>query len=113
VLPTRLARHQAVMTHHGRMNMLNAVFAHDEHPIDGECTCYTCQNFSRAYLRHLIVAKEMLASTLLSIHNINTLLTLTRQMRQAIIDHKFASFGSDYLSRYFYNGQNQMQQEEQ
>ena len=76
VLPTRLARHQAAMTHHGRMNMLNAIFAQDERPIDSECTCYTCQNFSRAYLRHLIVAKEMLASTLLSIHNIHTFLPL-------------------------------------
>lgn len=113
VLPTRLARHQAVMTHHGRMNMLNAIFARDEHPIDNDCTCYTCQNFSRAYLRHLIVAKEMLASTLLSIHNINTLLTLTRTMRQAIIDHKFGIFSKEYLSAYSINGQNQMQQEEQ
>ncbi len=106
VLPTRLARHQAVMTHHGRMNMLNAVFARDERPIDGNCSCYTCQNFTRAYLRHLIVAKEMLASTLLSIHNINTLLTLTRSMRQAIIDHKFEDFAKEYLAGYFNLGQN-------
>ena len=113
VLPTRLARHQAAMTHHGRMNMLNAVFARDERPIDSECACYTCQNFSRAYLRHLIVAKEMLASTLISIHNIHTLLTLTRLMRQAIIDHRFEKFSIDYLSAYFSTAQNPLQQEEQ
>ena len=111
VLPTRLARHQAVMTHHGRLNMLNAIFAHDERPIDSECTCYTCQSFSRAYLRHLIAAKEMLASTLLSIHNIHTLLYLTRMMRQAIIEHKFSQFSSEYLKAYFGTEQNSLQQE--
>lgn len=112
VLPTRLARHQAVMTHHGRLNMLNAVFTRDERPIDNDCTCYTCQHFSRAYLRHLIVAKEILASTLLSIHNIHTLLTLTRMMRQAIIDHQFALFAANYLSAYFNTAQSSSQPEE-
>lgn len=112
VLPTRLARHQAVMTHHGRMNILNSAFTRDERPIDPDCTCYTCQHFSRAYLRHLIVAKEMLASTLLSIHNINTLLDLTRIMRQAIIDHRFAEFSTQYLSTYSANGNNKTTKEE-
>jgi queuine tRNA-ribosyltransferase len=111
VLPTRLARHQAVMTHHGRLNMLNAIFARDERPIDSECTCYTCKSFSRAYLRHLIAAKEMLASTLLSIHNIHTLLSLTRNMRQAITERKFAQFSSEYLNSYFGTEQNSLQQE--
>ena len=101
VLPTRLARHQAVMTRNGRLNMLNAVYSRDERPIDSECTCYTCKSFSRAYLRHLIAAKEMLAGTLLSIHNIHTLLSLTREMRQAIIAHRFSQFSQSYLSEYF------------
>ncbi len=103
VLPTRLARHQAAMTHRGRMNMLNNTYAHDPNPIDPECSCYTCQTFTRAYIRHLIVAKEILASTLLSIHNIHTLLTLARQMRQAIIDQKFNQFATTYLDTYFGN----------
>ncbi|RPH71293.1 tRNA-guanine transglycosylase, partial [bacterium] len=89
--------------HRGRMNMLNNTYAHDSNPIDSECTCYTCQTFTRAYIRHLIVAKEILASTLLSIHNIHTLLTLVRQMRQAILDQKFNQFASTYLDTYFGN----------
>jgi queuine tRNA-ribosyltransferase len=100
VLPTRLARHQAAMTHTGRMNMLNAIYAHDNRPIDPECTCYACSHFSRAYIRHLVVAKEILASTLISIHNIHTLLTLVRRMRTAIIDHQFESFSREYLAGY-------------
>ncbi len=101
VLPTRLARHQAAMTHTGRINLLNAVHAQNPAPIDETCSCYACTHFSRAYIRHLIVAKEILASTLISIHNIHTLLTLARQMRQSIIDHKFSEFSQNYLTRYF------------
>jgi queuine tRNA-ribosyltransferase len=101
VLPTRLARHQAAMTHTGRINLLNAIHAQDPGPIDPECSCYACSHFSRAYIRHLIVAKEILASTLISIHNIHTLLTLARQMRQAIIEHRYTEFNHNYLTRYF------------
>lgn len=92
VLPTRLARHNAAMTRDGRLNLVNASFAKDSQPIDKSCTCYTCQNFSRAYLRHLIVAKEMLSATLLSIHNLHTLLQLAREMRQAILEGRFDAF---------------------
>ena len=98
VLPTRLARHNAAMTHRGRLNLVNAAYAADPGPIDDQCTCYTCQRFSRAYLRHLIVAKEMLAATLLSIHNLHTLLELARRMRQAILDGRYSEFARDYLS---------------
>jgi queuine tRNA-ribosyltransferase len=99
VLPTRLARHQAAMTLTGRLNLLNAVHAHDPRPIDETCNCYTCRTFSRAYLRHLVVAKEMLAATLLSIHNIYTLLELVRQAREAIIACKFDTWAEKILSR--------------
>jgi hypothetical protein len=71
------------MTNFGRLNLMNAAFARDERPIDEECQCYTCRTFSRAYLRHLIVAKEMLAATLLSIHNLHTLLELARNLRRS------------------------------
>ncbi len=98
VLPTRLARHQAAMTRSGRINMLNAVNAHDPRPIDEQCNCYTCQHFSRAYIRHLIVAREMLASTLLSIHNITTLLNLVREARQAIQNGRFEDFALSYTA---------------
>ncbi len=85
VLPTRLARHSAAQTLTGRINLMNAQYARDEHPIDESCTCYTCRYYSRAYLRHLIRAREMLGATLISIHNIHTLLNLTRTLRQAIL----------------------------
>jgi len=98
VLPTRLARHSAAMTDDGRMNLMNAQYARDERQISETCTCYTCQNHSRAYLRHLVQAREMLAGTLLSIHNVHTLLNLTRNLRQAILDGRFDSFAQTYLS---------------
>ncbi len=86
VLPTRLARHHAAMlARGGRLNMRRAEFARDPRPLDATCGCYTCRHFSRAYVRHLIVAKEMLAATLLSIHNIYTLLRIVREMREAIL----------------------------
>ena len=90
VLPTRLARHGTAMLRDGRrLNVRNARFARDPRPLDPTCTCYTCRTFSRAYVRHLVVAKEMLAATLLSIHNIHTLTQLAQSMRQAILEGRF------------------------
>ncbi len=100
VLPTRLARHHNAMIPTGRINLKNNQFARDPNPIDAACECYTCQNFSRAYLRHLIAAKELLASTLISIHNLQFLITLMKQSRQAILDHQFQSFASSFLENY-------------
>lgn len=100
VLPTRLARHQTAMTRTGRINLMNAVNTHDSRPIDGHCDCYTCRNFTRAYLRHLIVAKEMLAATLISIHNIAMLLQLAADARQAILDGKYDDFAASFLENY-------------
>jgi queuine tRNA-ribosyltransferase len=98
VLPTRLARHNAAMTRSGRLNLVNAGFARDQRPIDETCTCYTCRFFSRAYLRHLIIAREMLSATLLSIHNLHTLIHLAQEMRQAILDGRFAAYAADSLA---------------
>jgi queuine tRNA-ribosyltransferase len=98
VLPTRLARHNAAMTRTGRLNLVNAAFSHDQRPIDENCSCYTCQHFSRAYLRHLIVAREMLSATLLSIHNLSVLLELVRDIRQAILGGTFDNFADEFLS---------------
>jgi queuine tRNA-ribosyltransferase len=100
VLPTRLARHQSAMTRTGRLNLMNAIYAHDPRPIDEACGCYACQHFSRAYLRHLIVAKEMLSGTLLSIHNIYTLVHLMQDIRQAITAGDFERFAADFLAAY-------------
>jgi queuine tRNA-ribosyltransferase len=79
---------------------MNAVNAHDSRPIDETCRCYTCQNFTRAYLRHLIVAKELLASTLISIHNLYTLLELVRDARAAILAGTFDDFAGQFLENY-------------
>ncbi len=99
VLPTRLARHNSAMTMNGRLNMMNKQYAEDSLPIDETCSCYTCQTFSRAYLRHLIVAKELLAGTLLSIHNLHTLLQLARDLRQAIIEGRLQSFADEAMAK--------------
>ena len=98
VLPTRLARHHAAQTLHGRMNLSKAEFARDHAPIDSACGCYTCTNFSRAYLRHLIIAKEMLASTLISIHNIFTLTSLVQTLRKSILEERFEKTAAQLLA---------------
>lgn len=100
VLPTRLARHSAVMTFSGRINLANTIHTRDPRPIDESCGCYTCRHFSRAYLRHLIIAKEMLAATLLSIHNVFTLQLLVRQARQAILENRYEDFADQFLENY-------------
>jgi queuine tRNA-ribosyltransferase len=100
VLPTRLARHNAAMTRYGkRLNAVNAKYARDPQPIDADCLCYTCQNFSRSYIRHLIIAKEMLSATLLSIHNLYTLITLMNDIRNAILTDKFDNFVGEYFQQ--------------
>jgi queuine tRNA-ribosyltransferase len=91
VLPTRLARHNAAFSSEGRLNLMNAAFSKDQRPIDDTCSCYTCQTFTRAYLRHLVVAKELLAGTLLSIHNLHALIQLVKAMRVSILDGTFES----------------------
>ncbi len=100
VLPTRLARHQAAFTQTGRINLMNSGYSRDHQPIDESCQCYTCQNFTRAYLRHLVVAKEMLASTLISIHNITFLVSLMAHIRQSIFDRTFDNFAEEFLHNY-------------
>lgn len=89
VLPTRLARHHAAFTAQGRLNLMNAGFARDQRPLDETCDCYACRTFTRAYIHHLIAARELLAGTLLSIHNLRALIRLVSEMRAAIEDGTF------------------------
>jgi queuine tRNA-ribosyltransferase len=89
VLPTRLARHHSAFAPEGRLNLMNAAFSRDERRIDESCDCYTCKTFTRAYLRHLIVAKEFLAGTLLSIHNLRALIKLMEEIRVYIVEGIF------------------------
>jgi queuine tRNA-ribosyltransferase len=100
VLPTRLARHGAAMIVGGRINLNNARFSRDSLPIDKDCHCYACLNFSRAYLRHLTKANEILGHVLLSTHNIHFLLNLMAELRQAIFENRLQSQASHILSHY-------------
>lgn len=89
VLPTRLARHHAAFSRGGRLNLMNAGYARDERPVDADCDCYTCRGFSRAYIRHLVSSGELMAGTLLSIHNIRALICLVQDVRSSILDGTF------------------------
>ena len=93
VLPTRLGRNNSVfLSKGGRLNLKNAEYANQDFAVEEDCDCYTCQNFSRAYLRHLINAKEMLSATLLSIHNLRVLIRIAQQARIAVLEDRFESF---------------------
>lgn len=98
VLPTRTARMGTAFSSKGRMNMRNAKFEHDFTPLDHECDCYTCKNFTRAYIRHLVKQNEMLGSILLSMHNIHFLLDLMRRARAAVIAGNYSEFLSAWLN---------------
>lgn len=98
VLPTRTARMGTAFSSKGRMNMRNAKFEHDFTPLDHECDCYTCKNFTRAYIRHLVKQNEMLGSILLSMHNIHFLLDLIRRARAAVIAGNYSEFLSAWLN---------------
>ncbi|MEY3867837.1 MAG: tRNA guanosine(34) transglycosylase Tgt [Microcoleaceae cyanobacterium] len=89
VIPTRLARHGAVLVNGERWQIKNACFREDFKPIDETCPCYTCQNFSRAYLAHLVRAQETVGYTLLSIHNVTELVHFTKRIREAILANRF------------------------
>lgn len=92
VLPTRSARHSLVFTSQGRLRMRNARHARSSAALDSECACYTCRNYSRGYLRHLLIANEMLGMTLLSIHNLYFYTSLMRRAREAILAGGYAQF---------------------
>jgi queuine tRNA-ribosyltransferase len=106
VLPTRIARHGTLMTSTGRLNIRNAKNEQDFGPIDVECDCYTCKNFSRAYLRHLIRCDEGLGQRLLSIHNLRFLIKLTEDVRIAINEDRFQDFKDEYFKKHHLNSIN-------
>ena len=99
VAPTRIARNGGAYIKSGRINLLNAQFIQDFTPLDPECGCYTCTNYTRAYVAHLFRAKEMLAATLTSIHNLYFVVNLVKKARQAIIDQKYEEFKREYLPK--------------
>lgn len=100
VAPTREARTSAVYSPDGRFNVSNGSYKRDFNPIDIECKCYTCANYSRAYLNHLFRAKEILGSTLATIHNLHFIVNLVDRMRASINNGDFLEFKKDFLGRY-------------
>lgn len=100
VLPTRIARHGNTFTHKGKINIKNSKYKEDFEPIEKNCDCYACQNYSKAYIRHLIISKETFGGRLLSIHNIRFLVKLTEDARDAIKNKSFDKFKTEFLEEY-------------
>ena len=100
VFPTRVARNGMAMVYSGRMNMKNKKYEKDWAPLEEGCGCYTCQHYSRAYIRHLYKSEELLAFRLVTIHNLFFLLQFMRDMRQAIIDGNFTEFRESFMAGY-------------
>ena len=106
VLPTRIARHGTLMTSHGRINIKREEFKDDFSPLDDNCDCYCCKNYSKAYLRHLFRCNEGFGLRLMSIHNIRYLIHLMEQIRQAINEDRFLDFKNDYFAKHNLNVEN-------
>jgi len=100
VMPTRNARNGQLFTHTGKLNIRNAGYTTDFAPPDGECNCYTCRNFSRAYLHHLFMAEEILGLRLASIHNTHFFQEMMREAREHIIAGDFYLWRKDFLKYY-------------
>lgn len=106
VLPTRIARNGTCMTSHGRLVVKNAKYARDFTPIDEQCHCYTCRNFTRAYVRHLLKTDETFGLRLTSIHNVYFLVHLMKDVRQAIMDDNLLEFRQNFFDEYGYGKEN-------
>ncbi len=100
VLPTRIARHGALMTSTGRVNIRDSKYKEDFTPLDKECDCYCCKNYTKAYLRHLYVCDESFGKRLLSIHNIRFLIHMMEQAREAIKEDRFSEFKKAFLDKF-------------
>ncbi len=102
VLPTRIARNGTAMTSHGKLVVRNATYAEDFSPLDPECDCYACKNYTRAYIRHLIKCNEILGVRLLSIHNIKFLTNLMERVRIEIENDNLLNFVNEFYKKYGY-----------
>ncbi len=103
VLPTRMARNGTVLTSNGKLVIRNASYGKDFRPIDENCDCYACKNFSRAYIRHLIKAREILGSRLTTIHNLRFLQNLMKDIREAIKNDSLLNFRGDFFNKLGYD----------
>jgi len=100
VLPTRNARNGSLFISSGKLSITNAKYKDDFTPLDNKCKCYTCQNFTRAYLRHLYMSKEILASTLGTIHNLYFMSSLMKKIRLALLEDRLLEFKEEFLSNF-------------
>ena len=100
VLPTRLGRNGTLYTKYGKISITNTKFRNDFEPIEKDCGCYTCKNYTKAYVAHLFHGKEMLAGTLASIHNLHFIVNLVKKIRQSILDDNFHDFKKEFLENY-------------
>lgn len=101
VEPTRIARHGLATISSGRINIKNKKFERDFTPLDPECGCYTCQNYTRAYIRHVFKAGEMMAAMLISQHNLYFLIHMMQGMRQAILEDRFTEYKKEFYEKYY------------
>ena len=107
VNPTRLARHKTAITRFGRINITKKIYEKDPSPLVENCSCYACQNYSRAYIRHLVRANELLGPILLSIHNLHVLIDLSSTLRRVILEGHFQTYLKDFLAKKEENGETQ------
>jgi queuine tRNA-ribosyltransferase len=101
VLPTRIARNGTAMTSEGRISIKNAKYFEDFSPLDAECDCYVCKNYTKAYLRHLYKANEILSSRLMSYHNLHFLLNLMKNIREAIMEDRLLDYKEEFFAKYY------------
>ena len=99
VMPTRIARHGQVFTSRGRLTIRNATYKKDFTPLDHNCDCYVCENYTRGYIRHLMKRKEILGMRLTSYHNLYFLINLMQEARKAIEEDRFLSYRDDFYDR--------------
>jgi len=100
VIPTRYARSATLFTNRGRIRLTNKKYRRDFYPIEPNCTCYTCRNFTRAYLHHLFIANEVLSAILASIHNVHYYIQMMSDIRKAIEEGLFIDFKKRFLEEY-------------
>jgi queuine tRNA-ribosyltransferase len=100
VLPTRIARNGTTMTSRGRLVIKNAIYAEDFRPLDEECDCYTCLNYSRAYIRHLLKADEIMGLRLTTYHNLYFLVKLMKRIRAAILEDRLLEYQKEFFTKY-------------
>ena len=100
VHPTRLARHGHAFTKYGKINLKNAKYKEDFTPIDTSCDCKCCQNYTKAYIRHLLVSQETLGQRLLSVHNLRFLIRIMENIRKSIKEDRFLEYKKEFMNNY-------------